>query len=341
MTQIDPPSTTTPTTTPDDRRPSPSGPLATALTTLGWAAVAAMAAVIAAWISGHDRNPVLIGLIGLMPVIGLPAYAIAGLALVSRRRFLAAAATAIVVAHAAALQPVIGPPGQLVAPSQPTRLFVANVYRDNDRFDEVLARIDELRPEVIVLVEFSAEHRAQFEASPLNDRYPARAMSNDGDYTVGVFAQSGTRRTMINRSDELPALDIDIANSTITVVGVHVTAPKNAELADQWRRGFEGLQRVDGSRNVVLAGDFNATRWHGPYRELVDNGWTDVHDAAGDGLSSSWQPSQLRRLLGPIMRLDHVLTGGRVTAGPPVDVRLPGSDHAGIVIDIGFRADTE
>jgi endonuclease/exonuclease/phosphatase (EEP) superfamily protein YafD len=118
----------------------------------------------------------------------------------------------------------------------------------------------------------------------------------------------------------------------VTVTGVHPRPPMRRR-ARRWQRELAALRSAlagTGGQQVV-AGDFNATRDHRPFRDLLDAGFLDCADAAQQRPwpAFTW-PAGGR--IPPIMRLDHVLVsqaGSTVCASRIVQV--PGTDHRGVL----------
>ncbi len=130
------------------------------------------------------------------------------------------------------------------------------------------------------------------------------------------------------------------ARPPVTVHAVHVVAPLKGRQRDwheELRRLGQGLRTAAGPQ--VVAGDFNASRDHRPFRDLLAvSGFADCADIAADG---SWPgltwPSD-RRWLPPVMRLDHVLVSPGLTAGQVRTVDVPGTDHRGVLAVIDLTA---
>jgi endonuclease/exonuclease/phosphatase family metal-dependent hydrolase len=86
----------------------------------------------------------------------------------------------------------------------------------------------------------------------------------------------------------------------------------------------------------VLAGDFNASRDHRPFRELLAAGFLDCADTARRRPWPGFTWPAGRGLL-PVMRLDHVLVSRPgVSARESKLITVPGTDHRGVlaVIDL-------
>ena len=89
----------------------------------------------------------------------------------------------------------------------------------------------------------------------------------------------------------------------------------------------------------VVAGDFNATRDHGPFRELLAAGFLDCADSSQN---RSWPgftwPATGRAL--PVLRLDHVLVSRTATVPMTRAIRVPCTDHHGVLTAIEFTPET-
>ena len=122
----------------------------------------------------------------------------------------------------------------------------------------------------------------------------------------------------------------------VTLTAVHPVAPVQGR-AGIWRRELAMIQQtlagVDEPQ--VVAGDFNATRDHGPFRELLAAGFVDCADASQN---RSWPgftwPATGRAL--PVLRLDHVLVSGTASVSMTRAIRVPRTDHHGVLAAIEF-----
>jgi endonuclease/exonuclease/phosphatase (EEP) superfamily protein YafD len=79
----------------------------------------------------------------------------------------------------------------------------------------------------------------------------------------------------------------------------------------------------------IVAGDFNATRDHEPFRQLLDAGLVDAADARG---WTAWPGMTwpANRAFPPVMRLDHVLVSGFGVQDVSV-VEIPDTDHRAVI----------
>ena len=122
----------------------------------------------------------------------------------------------------------------------------------------------------------------------------------------------------------------------VTLTAVHPVAPVQGR-AGRWRRELAIIQQVLTAVDEpqVVAGDFNATRDHGPFRELLAAGFLDCADSSQN---RSWPgftwPASGRAL--PVLRLDHVLVSRTATVPMTRTMRVPRTDHHGVLAAMEF-----
>ncbi len=125
----------------------------------------------------------------------------------------------------------------------------------------------------------------------------------------------------------------------VTLTAVHPLAPMRGR-ADMWQRELalirQTLATVDGPQ--VVAGDFNASRDHRPFRDLLAAGFLDCADSSQ---SRPWPGFTWPTARGiPVMRLDHVLVSRTATVRMTRAIRLPDTDHHGVLAAIEFTQET-
>jgi endonuclease/exonuclease/phosphatase (EEP) superfamily protein YafD len=122
---------------------------------------------------------------------------------------------------------------------------------------------------------------------------------------------------------------------TINFWVVHTTAPTNPSVSD-WNHELDGVYeqlKVVHPRPLLMVGDFNATWGSRGFRAILSTGLTDAAAARGDPFSFTW--SQSLPILPPIIRIDHVLTGGTEVTVTEIQTHPgPGSDHRDITATV-------
>ena len=125
----------------------------------------------------------------------------------------------------------------------------------------------------------------------------------------------------------------------VTLTAVHPLAPMRGR-AGMWQRELalirQTLATVDGPQ--VVAGDFNASRDHRPFRDLLAAGFLDCADSSQSRSWPGFTWPAAREI--PVMRLDHVLVSRTTTVRMTRAMRLPGTDHHGVLAAIEFTQET-
>jgi endonuclease/exonuclease/phosphatase (EEP) superfamily protein YafD len=135
-----------------------------------------------------------------------------------------------------------------------------------------------------------------------------------------------------------PTALITLGGQPVIVRAVHPVAPFERRHRD-WHRELNQLQAVltatPGAQ--VVAGDFNASRDHRPFRDLLAAGFADCADVAAQrpwpGFTwpaNRWYP--------PVMRLDHILVSPGITVTEARTVAVPGTDHRGVLAVLDLTA---
>jgi endonuclease/exonuclease/phosphatase (EEP) superfamily protein YafD len=128
---------------------------------------------------------------------------------------------------------------------------------------------------------------------------------------------------------------VDMPFGPTTVIAVHTWQPlaNVTALRAQLAALGEVVSETDGP--LILAGDFNASRQHAPFRALLDTGLTDAHLATGRGWAASW-PVGAR--VPPFALIDHVLVSDQLAVDEVGEVPVPASDHRALVATVGSAA---
>ena len=118
-----------------------------------------------------------------------------------------------------------------------------------------------------------------------------------------------------------------------TIVGVHTYPPVSGTMTG-WQDSVEavmGLCGADGPADLLMAGDFNATRDHAVLRDL--GRCTDAGEQAGIAGLATWPTSSRTVLLGAA--IDHVFTtADSWRVGDGQVLTIPGSDHRAVVVQL-------
>ncbi len=289
------------------------------------------------WLS--PRHPWLIALVGLTPFFALP-LGFAGLsAWFSRNkafRIVTAVTTAAFVLTVTPADAVIG--CRATTAADEITIYSANVLADGGLAAAAAASIAANEPDVVVMQEVRWEYMQALRTDPRLSDYQFWSVDTPGLPTgdliwsrwplVDVTTQPFASENLVSATVVGPTGEFRVNN-------VHVRAPALQDKVWVWQQQHQMLSEFDQSVPTVLAGDFNASTDHQPFRKLLSAGWSDVHDAKGCGFDATWPVG--RSLPFPVYRLDHVLVTEHFEV---LDVRFgdpAGSDHKPVITSVRLR----
>lgn len=308
-----------------------------------WAALAVMLLVSFTQLAGIDDRRVIAVLQALTPFVMLSAVPIGGVALLYRKYPMAIVSVVPVVVFAVLAAPLVlaSKPPAVDDTAPRFTLTFANLLAPNVTPELAAADVAATGADVLVLGEFTDEFAAAFEALVGAD-YPYRAehpLPNPAG--IALWSKLPIRTGGVIDLEGRPTIDVvlDVDGRAARVLGVHPSPPTHD--APYWVQQLRdiGDLAADGDVPTVIVGDFNAARWHPSFRELLDRGWTDVHEALDEGWSVSW-PTDEGMWPPTFVRLDHALFGTGIAPVQLRDYSVTGSDHEAFMVEFGFTPRT-
>jgi endonuclease/exonuclease/phosphatase (EEP) superfamily protein YafD len=313
----------------------------------GWLIVAVLGLVALLRLVAWDSLEPLIVLNALTPIVYLPAWGVIVGALVARRWWLAAAAVVIVAAQLAFVLPELSaatpvPPWARHAPV--VRLFDANIDASLHFHAGYVRAIEQDHPDVVTLEEFTPPALQSMIASGVLARFPYRCEAPTPGAT-GFLIASRLRLTNCQvetvlwngfRMQYMVKATLWSSGGPVALRVVHTLAP----LPAYWREWSSALAavdqsvRADGASNTLMVGDFNATWGNKGFVALLHDGLTDGAAARGKATDMTWPNGAV---VPPFARIDHVLTGTRMTVTDIAAKPGFGSDHRFLVASVAIR----
>lgn len=308
---------------------------------VGWMVVAALLAAVGARVRPVRWIPLAIGVRGVERRLLIAAYPVALVAALARRRALSVVAGALVALHV--FVSVRGRGGRRPHPvadgSLRLRLVTANLLCSNPDIPRLADEIADEDADVVLVQEVTPEVLAVLRRSRLWSAYPHRRVAPRPEFHgAATFSRLPVVFDAVLDVAGSPMLRTDLAtpHGPVRVVNVHTVAPLTLGQVRRWERQMDWLGAftdADASP-VILAGDFNATGDHAPFRRLMRGRLRDAFDAVGRASGATWPIGH--RFLPPLLRLDHVLTGGDIEVDSLRAVPGAGSDHARLVAELGI-----
>jgi len=304
-----------------------------------------MLLLVAAIWGGFSRPSLVLVLEGFQMVLLAPAWAILIACLIRREWFIAFVAAVIALSHLAFCLPAATsdsvPPW---APQSPVvTLFVSNVLYDNPSDQTVADTVASADADIIILNEATPALVEELKAAGIYERYPTQVFAEARPFGELLLTRLEATDARVDNLGGMrsPSVTVTIGEQPVRVHAVHVNAPKAHTQRHVWRRQLDAIGSTVEQRDglpMIIAGDFNSAPWHGPFRDLLDRGLTDSHDALGKGLSRSWTPRwPVLGAFGPIMRIDHAAYTDGLAARSVRDQTMPGSDHRAFTVAIAVR----
>lgn len=277
----------------------------------------------------------------LTPWVAIPVAAAGGIGIAAGARVLVVVAALLLAGVVVVVGPAMRFSSRRSAAVEPDlRLFHGNLLFENIALaDELAGVILASGADVLAMSEITPHHERALMARGAGTQFPHRSgVVVDGNEGMALWSRVPfvcTAAVPMERRDGVVAT-LDVGGRVLRIVLAHPAPPMTPAGLRDWGPSMRAIGSV-GSRPgppTVIVADFNASRWHPPFRRLLRSGWRDAHEQVGRGLSTSWPMD--RAFPGPFIRLDHSLVGRGLDVAAIEDVDLPGSDHRGFVVDLLF-----
>jgi endonuclease/exonuclease/phosphatase (EEP) superfamily protein YafD len=306
---------------------------------LRWGLAGALVAWTVIRAFGLDRGWPLVPLLAFTPYVTVLAVIAAALA-AWRRWWAGALATGVCAVVLIALLAPRAVPDRAPAGAAGVHLRVLsmNVAGDAAAARDVLRQIRGWRPDVVSLLELPPRAVAAYDAAGIGSVLPEQVLRPlPGFSGTGLYS-----RLPLRRLPPPPGTLFGIAAAQarlpggvpVDLLSVHVPAPTSRGAERHWRHDLRALPAAGAAPAPprVLAGDFNATLDHAELRSVLDRGYRDASEQAGAALRPTWPAG--RRVLPPLVTIDHVLADRRIRVISARSVPIFGSDHRGILADL-------
>jgi endonuclease/exonuclease/phosphatase (EEP) superfamily protein YafD len=216
------------------------------------------------------------------------------------------------------------------------RVLTLNVMGGSADSAAVVRAVERHRVDVLVVQELTPDMVPRLADAGIDTRLPYSHLDpRPRPYGTGLWA-----RWPMTPLPPVPGLKAAAPRARIrpldgwpvTVTGVHPRPPMRRNVR-RWQQELAAIRsalvNTDGPQ--VVAGDFNASRDHRPFRDLLAAGFLDCADAARrrPWPGFTWPTG---RWIPAVMRLDHVLVSqGSATVSASEVIRVPDTDHRGVL----------
>jgi endonuclease/exonuclease/phosphatase (EEP) superfamily protein YafD len=307
---------------------------------MGWLVVACMGALLLTQTFGVGQPHPLPIIQSLTPYLLAPALPIAALANWRRSWTLAITSGLVGVGMLALLVPVtMGTSSGSVGDLSSITVIDSNVLVGNPSQAEAAAVILQADADLIVLSEFEPSMREMLTSQGADERYPYRELHDiRGTEGMGVYSKFPLSEIVFGPVGTRPVIQATVSPDGLTpmrIVAVHPLTPIALPWRLKWAPDLAKISDLGQTSDLptLVIGDFNASYFHPDFRRVLEH-YTDVHEALGKGLSTSWPADET---FPPFVRLDHALVRNGLVPIDVRDVRIPGSDHVGFVATVAIH----
>ena len=300
-----------------------------------WIAVAPAAAWALVRVFGLDGGSLLAPLMAFTPYAAIAALLVAGTAAALRNWTAASVAALATLCLAAAVLPrAIGDGTESAAGRETLEVLSSNILHGKAEPEALVALVERLDPDLVAIQELTPPYVRKLRVAGLDRLLPERLLAVDPERPRlpgrGIYSRLPLRRLgaigPLGLRTQAAAVSLPGGNS-VRVVNVHPHTPKVGHIGS-WQRSLEGLPSAGTGPPWVLIGDFNATLDQSELRDVIERGYRDAGDVAGQGLEPTWP--QGRGDLPLLVTIDHVLADRRLGIVEYSVEPQPGSDHRAV-----------
>jgi endonuclease/exonuclease/phosphatase (EEP) superfamily protein YafD len=329
---------------PAEDRGSSRRPASVLLESLTWAVLAVLAVLALGRLTHLDdalAYPYSV-VNALTPLVYLPAYGAVVVGFGLRRGRLMLAAVPLIALHLLWTVPEFWPASADQRPpgSAAVRVLTANLQYSNTEAARLGPQIEARHPDIVVMEEASPLTLGGVTGTGAVAGYQYHVVHPvKGGFGYAVYSRFPLSDFSAPLVGGLPLARMTVTLSDgqrFVLFAVHTMSPTDSGDTARWRAQLDRLSADVRAATlpVVLAGDFNATRDHRPFRHLLDSGVRDAHDTTGAGWQPTWPANQL---IPPIIRIDHVLASPAFAITGYHRGGHDGSDHLPIIADLALR----
>ena len=260
--------------------------------------------------------------------------AVVGLLAVGARK--SAAVGAVVLAFAAATQVGAYVPVDRTAAERLVTVMTANLLHGRADAGALLATVESQDVGILATQELTQEAVDRLTAAGIDGMLPYRSLA-PAPLGAGVGIWSRYPLTELARPSGFGFTPVQatvaVGERSVTIMSFHSKAPLYNGGTAQWATDLDRLAQLIPSLHepAIIAGDFNATRDHRQFRDLLTGGYTDAASDAGAGVLPTFPTD---RAVGPVASLDHVVLSSELIGLDVQAVDQPGSDHRAVIATI-------
>ncbi|MDQ2630585.1 MAG: endonuclease/exonuclease/phosphatase family protein [Actinomycetota bacterium] len=288
---------------------------------------------------GLEAGFPLVPLMAFTPYAAIAALLVAGVATALRNWAAAAVAGLATLCLAIAVLPRAVGDGTVEAAGRETfTVLSANIHHGTAEAEALVDLVDRYEPDLLAIQELTPGFDRRLRLAGLDRQLPNEVLeTRRGVSGSGIYSSLPMRKLTAPQvfAFRQPRAVLRLPDGRrFRVVDVHPYPPQSHHV-EQWTAALESLPATGEGVPWVLVGDFNATLDHSLLREILDRGYRDAGDVAGEGLEPTW-PADDWASRAPGVTIDHVLADERLGVVDYEVEELPGSDHRAVFAELAM-----
>ncbi len=211
------------------------------------------------------------------------------------------------------------------------RILHMNVLQPNERHEGVIAQALSADADLIAVQEVDGAWAEALSAGL--EAYPYRVIEPRSNcYGIALFSRLPLIGTQVIELHGTPLIEasVMIGEERVGFVTAHATSPISRHHFNKRNDQLKALAtRLDPRKPTIVAGDFNSVHWDDAFERFCDR--SGLRPVSRPGLRT-WPA------IGPIalIPIDHFFLSPGLHCTELRRIELPGSDHFGVVADIGI-----
>ncbi len=210
------------------------------------------------------------------------------------------------------------------------RILSANLFLDNNSYQEFKDLVSTIKPDVLALQEYTPRwHESlsrELDEFPHRISEPMRGAFGIALYSKHPIASGGLVKFGKGLSYSID-VELSVDGGSLRVINVHPPPPSH-QTAYEHRNTLmaDVAKAIKQHKTSIVVGDFNTTPWAGHFADMESRSGL-LSARRGNGIAATW-PDSFFPLLIPI---DHILVSKNIAVTSLKSVPVVGSDHRAMV----------
>ena len=257
--------------------------------------------------------------------------------LLLRQKIIGWAITLISLWQLLALASIFLPTTQPPAGADHLKIMSMNVWGDNLEYQQVIDHVNDVSPDVLLIIEYSNQWNQELQA--LHSSYPYRlSQPRWHGYGIALFSKRPLENSEVWQltadQTDVPALtaEVKVGGRNVRLAGLHTMSPTNSQRLDLRNTQMKQIANYlsDSTEPTILVGDFNCTPWSPYFKDLLKTfGYRDSRQ--GQGYLASWNLETPALFWIPI---DHGLVSNEIHVHRRSVGTACGSDHRPMILEV-------